>query len=178
MLLFSFLLTWEHPLWWTGFFILQGGDGSNWASLRSDKPGWRECSEGLTWGDHVIYPLHFWAWRDAFDNFAESTGVNWVFLGQTRPYGHPSWGQCEQAQEIEESFIKYGEDAKEYRSSFKHFQAKCKRIDFFLWKLLSVGSVVFAGEKMWCSRKGRGYSRRQTFLYSLLSVWLLGMLPH
>lgn len=138
----------------------------------------KECSKGLKWGDHVTYCLHFWAWRNAFDNFAESTGVNWVCLGQTRPYGHPSWGQCEWAQEIEESFIQYGEDANEHRSSFKHFQGKCKGIDFFLWMLLSVGSVVFAGEKMWCSRKGRGFSNRQTFLYSLLSVWLLGMLVH
>lgn len=104
---------------------------------------WGKRSERLRWGDPVIYPYTgtlLRMKRDAGDNFAESTEVTPDCLGQTGPNGYPSWGQCDLAQDIEEGFSKDGEDAKEYRSSFKHLQGKWRELISssecsFLWAL-------------------------------------------
>lgn len=60
--------------------------------------------------------------REAVVHAAESTGVNWDCLGHAGPYDHPSRGHCVCASDIEEGFIKCGEEAKEYRSSFNKYQ--------------------------------------------------------
>lgn len=143
-----------------GAFTLQVGDGRCWASLRSDKLRGGSAVRGLD-GVTVSRTLYtrtlLRVKRDAVSNFSESTEVNWDCLGQIGPDDYPGWGQCEWAQGIEEGFIQCGEDAKEYRSSFKTFQGKWGELTFFLWMLLFVCFVVFAGEEMWWGRKGRGF---------------------
>lgn len=98
-LLFPLFLTWERPLWWPGFMLKGRMEGPELLCGPTSLRGGSAVRGlgGLTLELILCTGTLLRVTRNAVDNFAESTKVNWDCLGQTGPYGYPSWGQCERA---------------------------------------------------------------------------------